>query len=130
MVEYAKEVNKKFIAEDKVEILEASVEKTDFPSDFFNLVTACETYYFWPSLPDAFTEIKRILKSNGKFLMISEMVKDGVYEVKHAKLIEKAHVHLVALEEISNRLQSAGFVDVKVFRKEGSVWNAVVAQKP
>jgi len=130
MVEYAKEVNKKFIAENKVEILEASVEKTGFPSDFFNLVTACETYYFWSSLPDAFTEIKRILRSNGKFLMINEMVKDGVYEVKHAKLIEKAHVHLVTLEEISNRLQSAGFVDVKVFRKEGSAWNAVVAQKP
>ncbi len=130
MVEYAREVNKKFVAQNQVEIVEASVQKTGFPSDFFNLVTACETYYFWPSLPDAFTEIKRVLKPNGKFLMVNEMVADGVYEVKQAKLIEKTHLHLFRLDEISNMLQSAGFVDVKVFRKDKSPWNAVVAQKP
>lgn len=130
MVQYAKEVNKKFLAQNRVEILEASVEKLFFPDNFFNLVTAFETYYFWPSLPEAFQEIKRVLKPEGKLLTVNEMVKDGVFEVKYAKLIEKTHVHLVSLDEIRNVLQSVGFVDVKVLTKRKSPWNAVLAQKP
>ncbi len=130
MVEYAKEVNNKFLAQNRVEIIEGSVEKMVFPDNFFDLVTAFEAYYFWPSLPDAFQEIKRVLKPEGKLLIANEMVKDGVYEVKHAKLIEKTHVRLLSLDEIKNVLQSVGFADVKVFTKCKSPWNAILAQKP
>ena len=130
MVAYAKEVNKKFVEDKRVEIIEAKVEKTGFANDFFDLVTAVETYYFWPSLPEAFREIWRVLKPKGKLLIINEMVKDGVYEVKKADLIRKAHVQLFKLDEICMMLQSAGFMDVEVFKKENSAWNALVAQKP
>jgi SAM-dependent methyltransferase len=130
MVSYAKKLNKKYINQGKVEIVEGTVEKTGFPSDFFNLVTAVETYYFWPSLPDAFKEIKRIIKPNGKLLIINEMVKDGVYDVKDAELIEKTRVRLFPLEEIRGMLQSAGFEDIEVTRNDQSPWNAFVAKKP
>jgi len=50
------------------------VDKTGFRDNFFDLVTAIETYYFWSSLPDAFKEIQRILKADGNFLMINEMI--------------------------------------------------------
>ncbi|MBN1244951.1 class I SAM-dependent methyltransferase [Candidatus Bathyarchaeota archaeon] len=130
MVEYSKKVNKKLIAENRVEIVEGSVEKTGFSNDFFDLVTAIETYYFWPSFSDALREIRLVLKPAGKLLMVNEMVKDGVYEIKHAKMIEQAHVRLIPLEEIRNTLLSAGFADVQIFTKAGSPWNAVLAQKP
>ncbi len=130
MVQYAKEVNKKFLAQNRVEIVEGSVEKMVFRDDFFDLVTAFETYYFWSSLSEPFQEIKRVLKPEGKLLMVNEMVKDGVYEVKHAKLIEKTHVHLVPLDEIRNVLQFVGFAGAKVFTKDNSPWNAIIAQKP
>jgi ubiquinone/menaquinone biosynthesis C-methylase UbiE len=130
MVEFAKEVNKKFLAQNRVEIVEGSVEKMVFPDNFFDLVTAFETYYFWPSLPDAFQEIKRVLKPEGKLLMVNEMAKDGVYEVKNAELIEINHVRLFTLDEIRSFLQSVGFVDIKVFTKIKSPWNAIHAQKP
>jgi ubiquinone/menaquinone biosynthesis C-methylase UbiE len=129
MVQYSKEVNKKFLAQNRAEIVEASVEKMIFPDNSFDLVTAIETYYFWSSLPDAFQEIKRVLKPEGTLLMVNEMVKDGMYEVKHAKLIKKTHVHLVQLDEIKNVLQSVGFVNVKIFTKRKSPWNAILAQK-
>jgi len=130
MVEYSKKVNKKLIAEDRVEIVEGSVDKTGFPDNFFDLVTAVETYYFWPSLPRAFREIRRVLKPSGKMLLANEMVKDGVYEVKYAKTIEQTHVRLIPLDEIRETLQAVGFVDVQVFTKAGSPWNAVLAEKP
>jgi len=129
MVAYSRKVNEKLIAENRVEIREGSVDKTGFPDNFFDLVTAIETYYFWPSLPDAFQEIKRVLKLGGRLLLVNEMVKDGVYEVENAEIIEKTQVRIVPLEEIRNILQSVGFADVQVFAKAESPWNAVLAQK-
>jgi ubiquinone/menaquinone biosynthesis C-methylase UbiE len=129
MVEYSKKLNKKYIEQSKVEIVEGQVEKTGFSNNFFDLVTAIETYYFWPSLPDAFQEIKRILKPKGKLLMINELIKDGIYDEQQAEIIQKTHVVLFPLKKIQSILQAAGFVNVEVFCKEGMPWNAVVAQK-
>ncbi len=130
MVEYSKKVNKKLVAENRVEIVEGSVDKMGFPDGFFDLVTAVETYYFWPIFSDALREIRRVLKPSGKLLLVNEMVKDGVYEVKYAKTIEQTHVRLIPLEEIKNTALRVGFADVQVFTKAGSPWNAVLAEKP
>ena len=129
MVEYSKKVNQKLIAQNRVEIVEGSVEKMGLPNDYFDLVSAFETYYFWTNFPDALKEIKRVLKPGGKLLLVNEMVQDGEYEVTHEKLIKETHVHIISLEEIRNIIQSVGFVDVQLFTKTESPWNAVLAQK-
>ncbi len=100
-----------------------------FSDNFFDLVTAIETYYFWPNFSDALQEIKRVLKFGGKLLMVNEMVKDGVYEIKHAKMIKQTHVQLLSLEEIRNIMQNVGFADIQIFTKVKSPWNAILAQK-
>jgi len=128
MVKYSKKVNKKLIAENRVKIVEGSVERMGFSKDFFDLVTAIETYYFWPSFSDALREIRRVLRSGGQFLMVNEMVQDGVYDVKYAKTIEKAHVRLIPLDETRNTLEAVGFEDVQIFTKTESPWNAVLAK--
>ena len=129
MVEYSRQVNKKLIAQKRVQIVHSSVEKTGFKDEFFDLVTAIETYYFWPTLAEAFREIKRILKKEGYLLIISEMIQDGVYEVENAEIIAKTQVHLVPLQELQRILDSAGYSTVKVYRKRKSKWNAILAQK-
>jgi ubiquinone/menaquinone biosynthesis C-methylase UbiE len=129
MVEYSKKVNKRLIAQNRVQIVRGSVEKMGFPNDYFDLVTAFETTYYWPSFRDALKEIKRVLKPDGTLLLVNEMVQDGVYEVKYAKLIEETHVRLLPLAEIRNVMRSVGFVSVRVFTKAESPWNAVLAQK-
>jgi ubiquinone/menaquinone biosynthesis C-methylase UbiE len=65
IVEYSKKVNKKLIAENRVEIVVGSVDTTSFSDDLCDLVTAIETYYFWRSFSDALQEIRRVLKSGG-----------------------------------------------------------------
>ncbi len=129
MVDYSKQVNKKLIATNRVEIVQGTVEKTGFKDDFFDLVTAIETYYFWPNLAAAFQEIKRILKTGGHLLIISEMVKDGIYELENAEIIAKTNVHLLPLQEMQRILYSVGYGNVNVYRKKKSYWNAIVAQK-
>lgn len=129
MVNYSKTVNQNLINQKRVEIIECTVEKTGFKDEFFDLVTAIETYYFWPNLSAAFHEIHRILKKGGFLLILSEMTKDGVYEVKYAEEIAKTHVHLLPFEEIQKTLRSEGFASVKLSKKRKSYWNVVLAQK-
>jgi ubiquinone/menaquinone biosynthesis C-methylase UbiE len=129
MVDYSRYVNKKLVATNRVEIVQGIVEKTGFKDVFFDLVTAIETYYFWPNLVEAFQEIKRVLKKGGYLLIISEMVKDGVYEVENAEIIAKTNVHLLPLLEIQRILVSVGYCNVLVYRKRKSAWNAILAQK-
>ena len=129
MVKYSKKKNKKLIDEDRVEITEGSVEKMIFSDNFFDLVTAIETYYFWPSFSDASKEIRRVLKCNGNLLLVNEMVKDGKYDIKHVKTIERAQVNLIPLDEIRDILYAVGFDDVQTFKKAESPWNAILAKK-
>ncbi len=130
MVEYSKKVNKALISQNRVQIVEGSVEKMGFKDGFFDLVTAFETYYFWNSFPDALKEIKRVLKPSGKLLLVNEMIKDGVYEVTNAKLIKETQVRLISPEEIRKVMQSVGFVGIQVFTKAKSPWNAIFSKKP
>jgi ubiquinone/menaquinone biosynthesis C-methylase UbiE len=129
MVDFSRQVNKKLITAKRTEIMQGSAENTGFKDDSFDLVTAIETYYFWPNLAQAFIEMKRILKIEGCLLIISEMVKNGVYEVENAEIIAKTQVHLFSLEEMERMLYSSGFRSVKVYRKRKSDWNAILAQK-
>jgi len=125
MVDFSKRINKKLITQNRVEIVEANVEKTSFKNDFFDLVTAFETYYFWPNLSLALKEINRVLKQGGKLLLVNELK----YGATSAKVVEETHVKLVPLEEIRTLMQSAGFVDAQLFTDSNSDWNAIVAQK-
>jgi ubiquinone/menaquinone biosynthesis C-methylase UbiE len=129
MVKYSRETNKNLINRNRVEVVRGSVEKISFPENFFDLVTAIETYYFWPNLPNAFREINRVLKPTRNLLIINEMIKDGVYETENAEIIAKTHVRLLTLHRLACLLESEGFVNIKTFANPKSPWNAVLAQK-
>lgn len=129
MVAYSWQENRKLVEEGRVQLVEGSVERLSFLDDFFDLVTAFETYYFWTILPKAFTEIKRVLKPGGTLLIVSEMIKDGSYEVENAQTIAKAQVNLFSMQEIESLLVSSGFTEVKSFRKTPSPWNVILAKK-
>ena len=125
MVDFSNEVNKTLITQNRVEIIEESVEKMSFKDNFFDLVTAFETYYFWTDFPAAMKEIKRVLKPGGKLLLVNELL----YGLTSPKIIEDTHVRLFPLEEIQNVLMSVGFIDVQTFIKAKTAWNTILAQK-
>ena len=51
---------------------QGSVEHIIFAKDWFDAVTAFETVYFWPDLPQCFREVYRVLKPGGTFLICNE----------------------------------------------------------
>ena len=77
MVKLAKKLNQKKITKKTVEILKADVLKIPYGNDSFNIVTAFDTINFWPDHNKALSEIKRVLKINGKFFIINAYPREG-----------------------------------------------------
>ena len=71
-VEKSQKVNADAIAKGRCTILQGSVAKRIFAEGWFDAVTAFETVYFWPELPQCFHEIHRMLKPGGMFLICNE----------------------------------------------------------
>ena len=70
-----------FAVEFKTEVLDkqvfvtlGSAEKLPYEDEKFDLVTAVETVYFWPNLPNCLQEVRRVLKQGGKFAILVEVV--------------------------------------------------------
>ena len=74
-VKKSKQLNKELVESGDIEVYEANVLDMPFDDEKFDVITAFETVYFWPNLVDAFKEVKRILKYDGKFLI--EMGSNG-----------------------------------------------------
>ncbi len=97
-VEKSKKLNKNNIMCGKASILQASVSSLPFDDDKFDLVTAVETYYFWPDKLNDLKEVYRVLKPGGKLLLVFEMVKSDEEPNKWDK-VEK----LLGIEAVSDR---------------------------
>ena len=65
----AKKVNAE-VLDKRVFITQGSAEKLPYEDGKFDLVTAVETVYFWPNLPDCLQEVRRVLKQGGKFAIL------------------------------------------------------------
>ena len=115
MVQLAQKINKKFVETGHVEIIHGSVSSLPFPDGMFNLVTAFETYYFWPNLIDDLKEIKRVLKPSGTLLIANEVYKHEKFEKRNLKWAKWGSMMLHTPEEYREFLTEAGYFDVAIF---------------
>ena len=64
-------MNKRHIGK-RCKIYKGSADRLPFENNFIDLATAFETVYFWKDMKKCFTEIKRVLKSGGKFVIVND----------------------------------------------------------
>ncbi len=126
-VEKTKEYNKAMITAGRCTVLQGDVQKLPFADGSFDLATAFETVYFWPGLEACFTEVCRILKPGGTFLICNES--DGTDEtgLKFEKIIDGMKCHTVG--ELASALKAAGFSSAAVDRYPKKPWITVRAEK-
>ena len=128
-VEATRRRNVRAIKAGRMEVREGSVEALPWPDSTFDLVTACETVYFWENPAKAFREIVRVLKPGGVFAVFLETADpDGARIWTDA--LPGMHVRTVA--ELSELLAAAGFEQPAVHRKSASAsaWICLVAKTP
>lgn len=129
MVYLARKVNKKFVENGQVEIIHASVSALPFANDTFDLVTAFETYYFWPNLIGDLKEIKRVLKPDGTLLLTNEAYKHEKFEERNLKLIKSCEMMLHTPEEYFAFLTETGYTAVNIHTLPEKNWITAVAKK-
>ena len=125
-VEKSREVNQKAIREGRCAVLQGSVADLIFAAGQFDAVTAFETVYFWPDLPQSFREVARVLKPGGTFLICNEC---GGGNAKDEKWTEKIGGMTIYKDtELKALLEQAGFHGVQI-RKNGQGWLCITARK-
>ena len=62
--------NKLNIKEGKLKLFLEDISKTSFEENVFDKIYTVNTIYFWNELEKSFSEIKRTLKPDGKFLNV------------------------------------------------------------
>ena len=118
--------NRAVIKAGRCTISQAGVTDLPFESAMFDLVTAFETVYFWPDLPQCFLEIHRVLKHGGTFLICNECGGDNADDEKWTKKI--AGMTIYKDTDLKIYLEQAKFCDIQVHKnKQG--WMCITAQK-
>lgn len=126
-IEMAKKTNRKAILAGRCCAVQGNVAALPFEADSFDLATAFETVYFWPGLEKCFSEVYRVLKPGGSFLICNES--DGTDEVtiRYAKIIDGMAYYTV--QQLQDALTAAGFSVIKADHHPEMPWITVLARK-
>lgn len=110
----AREVNKELL-DNQVFVQQGSADKLPYENGKFDLVTAIETVYFWPNMPDCMKEVRRVLKPAGQFAIIVEVIDtDSMW----TNVVEGMTAYTP--NQLKVILEEAGFVKVEIYRKKPS----------
>lgn len=124
-VDMSLKLNKKAFASGRVKVFLGSAENLPFDSNYFDIVTAFETIYFW-DIKKGFTEVYRILRPNGKFMITNEAKsRDGLEEI-----IDKIGFEVYGAEILLQELTKAGFKNIAIDEHNNGKWINIMAEKP
>ena len=121
----AKKYNRQAIADGRCQVVQGNVAVLPFEDNTFDVVSAFETVYFWPELPQCFCEVGRVLKSGGTFLICNESNGDTDKDEKWTKIIGGMTIYKDT--ELKAYLEQAGFHDVQIHKKKS--WLCITARK-
>ena len=119
----AKKVNAD-VLDKQVFVTLGSAEKLPYEDGKFDLVTAVETVYFWPNLPDCLQEVCRVLKPGGKFAILVEVVDS---DSKWTSVVEGMTAY--SPEDLKKLLDEAGFTQTEIHRKKPT-YATILGVKP
>ena len=135
-VERSSELNRLDIEEGRCKIIQGSVSDLPFDDNFFDIVTAFETVYFWPDFLNDLKEIYRVLKDDGIIFIANEALPNE-YDNRQKHIIELLDMNIYSQYELEDSLQKSGFKNILSHVKESkdsftgddADWICVIAQK-
>ncbi len=122
------EANEQAIEQGRCTICLGSVDELPYPDASFDLVTACETIYFWPDCDRAFGEVLRVLKPGGTFAIICEM-SDAANPAWIELLDGFDEMTVYTGLQLKTALDDAGFTAATLSEGTGE-WICVTGQRP
>ena len=126
-LEEANDLNYRAVVDKQCLILGGNISQLPLAKDRFDLVTAFETVYFWPSLERGLEEAFRVTKPGGICLIANEL--DGL-DPSYRKIESAIGMLIYTIEEITDALTKAGFINIKSRHDEERHFICVTATKP
>lgn len=126
-LEEANDLNYRAVVDKQCLILGGNISQLPLAKDRFDLVTAFETVYFWPSLERGLEEAFRVTKPGGTCLIANEL--DGL-DPAYRKIESAIGMLIYTIEEITDALTKAGFTNIKSRHDEERHFICVTATKP
>ena len=126
-VEKAKEYNREMIAAGRCDVQQGDVSNLQLVAESYDLATAFETIYFWPELESCFTQVAKVLKPGGYFLICNESDGTDAAGLKFEKVIDGMKCYTI--ETIEEALKAAGFSQVVSDHHGSKPWITVLARK-
>lgn len=126
-VDESSKKNKWAIKRNRCEILRGNVAEMPFSDNTFDCVSAFETIYFWPGLEECFTEVNRVLKHGGIFMVCNGSDGENESDEKWVNIIEGMRVYNE--DQLHSALEKAGFYKIKCYINTEKHWLCIFAKK-
>ena len=126
-VKKSQEVNADAVQNGRCRIVQGDVSALPFADGAFDLVSAFETVYFWPGPDRSFSEVFRVLRTGGVFMVVNEADGKNKADEKWTTIIDGMKIY--GKEELERYLREAGFTRIETYRNEGKHWLTVRAVK-
>jgi len=121
--------NARHIHNGRVEICHASVSSIPYEDNTFDLVTAVETFYFWPTPASDLAEVRRILKPGGDLLIACTMYKGGKHDKRNRRFVDEIDMTYLSVDEFQELLAGVGFDQIRVIVDYDKGWICATARK-
>ena len=128
-VSWSVQFNQKAVDEGRVSIIHSGVEKMPFDNHYFDLVVAVETIYFWPDILACFEEVRRVLNSNGRFLIINEMYLSEAFRERNEECMATGKMIIYSPGTLRDLLKKAGFSAISIDVVEEKNWLCCLSSK-
>ena len=127
-VNAARSYNSDLVGSGRLEVLEASVSELPFKEGAFDLITAVETYFFWPDLKNDIAKVSELLSEEGVLLIVSETsIREDNREAVDA-MNEKYGSKVIDDDLILSYMEAAG-LNASVFKGPKKTWAAYLGTR-
>ncbi len=128
-VALSRETNADAVAAGKMEIVSGAVQALPFSDATFTKAVTVESFYFWEDPVGSLSEVRRVLKDGGVFLLISEIYERDDLTAHIRDNIRKYDMNVPGKEEFLELFRAAGFSETILHTKDGEFWIAVEGRK-
>lgn len=125
----ATETNASAVAAGRCVTMEGSVTDLPFADGAFDLVTAFETYFFWPDLESSISEACRTVAPGGAVLIVAESYPSPLFARRNWRNRRLYGVNIVENKRVREMLENAGMnVDIRKSRLRN--WVCFLGRRP